>query len=210
MQEKKEFIRLSQVSYPKHFDKIICLLKRLPGVGTKSAERYAFALLKWNKEELKHLSEALVTIHEKLSHCQECGALCDAGLCPFCTEERASTHLLCIVSNPRDIFAVEQTHAYRGLYHVLGHLLSPLDDWGPEQIDLNHLKIRLKKHGIREVIIALDSTVEGDATALYLKDELRDVPLTLTRLAFGIPMGSSLDYVDGGTLARALSGRGNF
>jgi recombination protein RecR len=193
--------------YPASLQKVMEFLKKLPGVGNKSAERYAFQLLAWDKTELKELAHCFHTLHEKLSLCSECGSLTEAGQCRFCTDERKAAKMMCVIGSPKDLFAIERTREYRGLYHVLGGLLSPMDGLGPDKLTLPQLARRIRAYGIEELIIAVDSTLEGDATALFLKQELEPFQLNITRLAFGIPMGSSLEYVDGGTLARALMGR---
>ena len=128
----------------------------------------------------------------------------------MCVEPRMKSGFLCLVASSRDALAIEETKQYRGLYHVLGGLLSPMDGIGPEKLNLPKLKERIQRLNIQELILALDSTLEGDATSLYLKRELSHFPIKISRLAFGIPMGSSLDYIDGGTLSRALSGRAIF
>src|SRR5262249_25052242 len=131
-------------------------------------------------------------------------------LCPFCTPNRRASHLMCVISSPRDAFSIEQTREFKGLYHVLGGLLNPMEGFGPEKLFIISLKQRIQQLQIHEIVLALDSTIEGDATSLYLKRELDGFAIPISRLAFGIPMGSSLDYVDGGTLARAFSGRARF
>jgi len=196
--------------YPDHLSKIIQVLKRLPGVGNKSAERFAFHLLTWPEEQLKELGAVVASAKEQLKHCSSCGCLMDSAGCLFCLSPKRNPNILCVLASPKDVFSIEETHSYDGLYHVLGGLLSPLERMGPEHLSLDMLKERLVHHQVKEVVIALDSTLEGDATALFLKQELENYPLQISRLAFGLPMGSSLDYVDGGTLARALSGRGDF
>ena len=199
------------MKYPQHLLKLIDALKKLPGVGTKSAERFAFEMIGWDKGKLVSMADTIRTAPDLLKHCPECGSLTDEILCPLCAPDASPrSNTLCVVAMPRDVFAIEATHEYKGLYHVLGALLSPLDRIGPEQINIDKLKRRIADRQVRELIIALDSTLEGDATALYLKQELEPLELSISRLAFGLPMGSSLDYVDGGTLARALSARGRF
>lgn len=196
--------------YPLHLKKVIEVLKRLPGVGQKSAERFAFQLLNWKAEHLEEIAFLLKSIPEKLKHCGECGCLIGEEDCSFCNEIRRHTGILCLISSPRDAFAIEETREYKGLYHVLGGLLSPMEGFGPERLNLHKLKHRIKALNIKEMVIALDSTLEGDATALYIKRELDPLGISISRLAFGLPIGSSLDYVDGGTLARALSARAKF
>lgn len=184
--------------------------KKLPGVGSKSAERFAFDLISWTEDQLQEMAEAIRASKELLHLCKECGCLADVSdrdQCPLCDLSRRDPRLLCVVAYPKEVFAVEHTHEYRGLYHVLGGLLSPLEGMGPQHLSISKLKSRLHQHQIKEVVIALDSTLEGDATALYLKRELSELQLEVSRLAFGLPMGSSLDFVDGSTLARAFQGR---
>ena len=196
--------------YPEHLLKLIQLLKKFPGVGHKTAERFAFHLLTWHPNQLGELAEVIKKTPEKLIPCSVCGCLLDGGDCSFCDISSRNADLLCVLAYPKDLFSIEETHAYKGLYHVLGGLLSPLDQRGPEHLSIQKLKQRLTELNVKEVVIALDSTLEGDATALYLKQELATYPLKISRLAFGLPMGSSLDYVDGGTLARAFTGRNQY
>lgn len=198
------------MKYPPHLLRLIEVLKRLPGVGTKSAERYAFEMIGWSRGKLSEMASIIQATPDQLRHCRECGCLTDNENCSFCASAPARTPTLCIVAASRDVFAIEATHEFKGLYHVMGALLSPLEGIGAEALDVEKLKRRIRSLNINEVILALDSTLEGDATALYLKQELEPLNLSVSRLAFGLPMGSSLDYVDGGTLARALAARGKF
>lgn len=198
------------MQYPAHLLKLIDALKKLPGVGTKSAERFAFEMVAWPPSKLEEMAHIIQQSPSLLKHCLDCGSLSDAASCSFCQSSHSRLPHLCIVSMPRDVFAIESTREFKGLYHVLGGLLSPMQGIGPENLNLPKLKRRIRDLHISEVVIALDSTLEGDATALYLKQELESLNLSISRLAFGLPIGSSLDYVDGGTLARALSARGKF
>ena len=193
--------------YPETLVKLISVLRKLPGVGSKTAERFAFHLLDWPQDKLEEMSEIIKSSKQKLKGCPTCGALIDITVCPFCDLHKRESRLLCVVASPKDIFCLEETHEYRGLYQVLGTLLSPLEGKKLDQQVLNTLKQRIKAHNVEEVILALDSTLEGDATALYLKKELDTLSVRTSRLALGLPMGSSLDLIDGGTLARALAGR---
>ncbi len=190
--------------YPKALTKLIDELKNFPGVGSRTAERFAFRALEWPEEKRQQLAEAFATTGGELSHCDPCGTLIDKAGCPFCQQNRSDTQM-CVVATPREVFAIEETGQYRGLYHVLGGTLSPIQGRGPEELRFSTLWPRLAS--VQEVIIALDSTLEGDTTALYLKRELEKFELTTTRLAFGLPAGCALDLADGGTLSRALSGR---
>lgn len=199
------------MKYPEHLLKLIHVLKKLPGVGHKSAERFAFHLLNWPDLHIQELGRTILETKDKLKACPECGCLMDEDkTCLFCDVSRRNSHLLCIIASARDAFSIEDTHEYNGLYHVLGGVLSPLEKRGPDQLSLQKLKNRILSLNIKEIVIALDSTLEGDATSLFLKQELSTYQVQISRLAFGLPMGSSLDYVDGGTLARALTGRNQF
>ncbi len=191
--------------YPEHLLKLIALFKKLPGVGSKSAERFAFQLLDWPEEKLFEMAKIIEKTKENLKNCSECGCLVEET-CPFCIEGR-ETEVMCVVASAKDVFSVEQTHEFHGLYHVLGGLLSPLQGFFLTPQALTKLKERVTKLGVKEMILALDSTLEGDATALYLKKELEELNIVTSRLALGLPMGSSLDFIDGGTLARAFAGR---
>lgn len=198
------------MKYPAHLLKVIQVLKRFPGVGNRSAERLAFNLLSWPENELEEFCRVIRDISTELKDCESCGCLAGSSACAFCTEDRQAKGVMCVIAHPRDAYAIEATGEYKGLYHVLGGVLSPLEGIDPEKLTLPKLKDRLRSFQITEVIIAFDSTLEGDATALYLKQELESSGIHISRLAFGLPMGSSLDYVDGGTLARAFCGRARF
>jgi len=198
------------LKYPADLLKLMGLFKKLPSVGGKTAERFAFQLLNWSEDQLKEFSYHLAVLKEKIKSCPECFCIMQEETCPFCQDTQRDKSLLCVIASPKDAYALEETHTFQGLYHVLGGLLSPLEKKHPEQLHLEALKKRLSILSVKEVIIALDSTLEGDATALYLKELLTSQGITASRLAFGLPIGSSLEYVDGGTLARALSGRQTF
>ncbi len=206
--EKWGFAKIGNMSqkYPEDLTHLIAHLKKLPGVGSRTAERFAFELLSWPEEHLTLLGDLLKEILHKVPSCSECGCLKNGETCRFCSEER-NTNSLCIISSARDAYSIEETRSYRGLYHVIEHLLSPLDGRHANQLRTDKIEERIAKHNITEVIIAFDSTLEGDTTALYLKQQLAKLPISLSRLAFGIPVGSSLEYIDSGTLARAFVGR---
>jgi len=198
------------MKYPDHLLKLIHVLRKLPGVGEKSAERFAFQMLGWKREHLHEMGTIVQTLQESLTHCPVCGCLSDLDGCEICPDERRNRSLICVVATTRDVFAIEQTHEYQGHYHVLGGLLSPMEGIGPDSLQFETLHERISEGQIKEVVIAIDSTLEGDATALFLRQQIEKLSVTISRLAFGLPMGSSLDYVDGGTLARAFSGRAKF
>jgi recombination protein RecR len=182
-------------------------LVRLPGVGPKTAQRLAFHLLKAPREDAAALAEALVALRDRTRLCQRCFNLCEAELCGICLDARRDGSLLCVVEEINDLLAIEKTREFRGLYHVLGGSLSPLDGRGPEQIRARELQARLESSDVREVILATNPNVEGEATALYLLRVLKPFSVKVTRIARGLPMGGDLEYADEATLARALEGR---
>lgn len=195
------------MKYPTDLLSLIAYLKKLPGVGSKTAERFAFHLINWPDEQLTSLAALIGTIKETICHCPECGCLMEKEQCFFCADPQRDQSFLCIVSSAKDVYSIEETRIFHGLYHILGGLLSPIQGCTPEQLNLGRLKERVVTRGIKEIIIALDSTLEGDATSLYLKEQIAGWGIKASRLAFGLPMGSTLDFVDGGTLTRALMGR---
>ncbi len=195
------------MKYPEDLQALSASLKKLPGVGTRTAERFAFELLGWPQNELSQLADQLSTIQEKIPPCPVCGCLTQRGLCTFCCSPLRDHLSLCILASARDVYAIEETRTFRGLYHVVEHLLSPLDGRHASDLNVDRIEARIQKHGVQEVVIAFDSTLEGDATALFLKERLALLNIKITRLAFGMPVGSSLDHIDGGTLTRALTGR---
>ena len=182
-------------------------LVRLPGIGPKTAQRLAFHLLKAPREDAAALADALVALRDRTRLCQRCFNLCEAELCGICLDARRDGSLLCVVEEINDLLAIEKTREFRGFYHVLGGSLSPLDGRGPEQIRARELQARLESSDIREVILATNPNVEGEATALYLLRVLKPFPVKVTRIARGLPMGGDLEYADEATLARALEGR---
>lgn len=196
--------------YPQAFKKILAFFKKLPGIGNKTAERFAFQILQWREEELVDWGNSLSKLKQHIFPCLECGALKELQPCPFCGDPNRDPHILCILSSPREIFLLEQTHSYKGLYHVLENLLSPLEGKDEASLGMEKLLQRIQKRNVREVILALEATLEGDATSLYIKESLKNYPISLSRLAMGIPLGSSLEYIDSGTLSRALIHRQSF
>nr|NGX37596.1 Recombination protein RecR [Chlamydiota bacterium] len=170
----------------------------------------AFYLLDWTPDELQKFSNRLATLKEKIYPCETCGCLKDSPSCAFCNSPTREPKILCLVSSARDVYAIEETKVFKGLYHVIGGLLSPLEGRSIEQLSLGKLEKRLQDSPVEEVIIAFDSTLEGDATALFFKQKLDQIGVKATRLAFGLPMGSSIDFVDYGTLEKAFTGRSVF
>jgi recombination protein RecR len=191
--------------------KLIDELSKLPGVGPKTAQRLAFHLLKLSPEEALPLAQALIDVKATVRFCSRCFNLTEQELCQICLDPRRDTTTVCVVEEPGDIISVERTHEYRGLYHVLGGALSPLDGVGPQRLHLAELFERVRSEDIREVIVATNPNMAGEATALYIAEELRPSTsaetLRLTRPAAGLPMGGDLEYADEVTLGRALTGR---
>jgi recombination protein RecR len=182
-------------------------LSRLPGIGQKTAQRLAFHLLKVPREEADSLAEAIVDAREKVTFCSRCFNFAQGGMCEYCTDARRDTSLVCVVERPQDIVAVERTGEFRGLYHVLGSAISPIDGIGPEELRIRELLERIRKDDIREVILATNPRVEGEATAIYLADLFKPLGVRTTRIASGLPVGGDLEYADEVTLGRALKGR---
>lgn len=180
---------------------------RLPGVGPKTALRLVYSLLKSPKEQTKSLATALVDLTELIRPCATCGSFSESETCEICLDGRRDRSVICVVEEAFDLGALERTGMYRGLYHVLGGRLSPLDGVGPDELAIASLVERVGAAEVTEVILATNSGMEGEATAVYLEGVLRPLSVRVTRLAQGIPVGSDLEYVDGSTLARALAGR---
>ena len=176
-------------------------------MGSKSAERFAFDLIHWPKERLQELSELLGHVKESLHICPECGALTGKEGCHFCEDKKRERAVVCLVAQMRDLFLIEETREYRGLYHVISSHFHPSQGRTFHMKSVEKLKERIVRLSIQEVFLAFDATEEGDAIALFLRKELSQLPVRLSRLAFGIPLGSSFDFVDGGTLGKAISGR---
>ena len=187
--------------------RLIEALRCLPGVGPKSAQRMAFHLLERNRDGGRELAAALSEAATSIGHCRDCRMLTEGELCPLCATGQRDVSLLCVVESPADVVAVEQSGSFRGQYFVLMGHLSPLDGIGPEQLGLAELETRLASGTVREVIVATNPTVEGDATAHVIGEMAARRGVRATRIAHGVPVGGELEYVDGGTLAHALTGR---
>jgi recombination protein RecR len=193
--------------FAKPLARLIEELERLPGVGPKTAQRLAFHLLRQPPEEVRGLAEAMVAARETVRPCAECFNLTDGERCAICEDPRRDRGQICVVAQARDVAAMEATGEYDGLYHVLGGLISPMEGIGPEELSIGALLERLKQGGVREVIIATNPVVEGDATAMYLARLIKPLGIKVTRIALGLPVGGDLDYADQVTIARALAGR---
>ena len=187
-------------------ENLVAQLTRLPGVGTRTAHRLAFHLLRVPKDEAQALSDAIEDVKERVRFCSECGNLTEDERCEICRDERRDRALVCVVEQPADLISLERTHEYRGLYHVLGGALSPIDGVEPGHLRIDELLSRVERNGIKEVVLATNPNMTGEATAAYLADRLRG-RVRVTRLASGLPVGGDLEYADEVTLGRALTGR---
>jgi recombination protein RecR len=187
-------------------DNLIAQLSRLPGVGTRTAQRLAFHLLRVSEEEAGALAEAIREAKERICFCRECGNLTEEELCAVCVDARRDRTVICVVEQPADVLSMERTHEFRGLYHVLGGALSPLDGVEPEHLRIEELVRRVESNGVEEVVLATNPNMTGEATAGFIADRMRG-RTRVTRLASGLPVGGDLEYADEVTLGRALSGR---
>ncbi len=181
--------------------------KKLPGVGEKTARRLAFSILDMDGEEVRDFAETLLQVKERIGFCNRCGNLAEGELCSICLDESRKGSVICVVERPADLYFLEAAGGYRGRYHVLHGVLSPLDGIGPERLNIDSLERRVKEEGIEEVIVATNPSIDGDTTALYIARMLKPYGVKVTRPARGLPMGSSLEYVDRDTIAKALEGR---
>jgi recombination protein RecR len=187
-------------------ENLVAQLSRLPGIGTRTAQRLTFHLLRVPKDEAFALADAIREVKERIGFCRQCGNLTEEELCVICSDSRRDRSVVCVVEQPADLLSVERTHEYRGLYHVLGGALSPLDGVEPEHLRIDELVRRVERDGVEEVVLATNPNMTGEATAAYLADRLRG-RTRVTRLASGLPVGGDLEYADEVTLGRALAGR---
>ncbi len=186
---------------------LITELGRLPGIGPKSAQRLAFHLLTVDATDARRLADAITSVKERVRFCEVCFNVSEGPRCRVCRDERRSDEVLCVVEEPRDVVAIERTGEFRGRYHVLGGAISPLDGIGPAQLRVKELLARLSDGAVTEVVIATNTSIEGEATASYLSRQLQPLGVRLTRLAAGLPVGGDLEYADEVTLGRAFAGR---
>jgi len=194
-------------SYPKSLARLIEELEKLPGIGPKSAQRLALHLLHASQEDAEALAEAIRQVKQQIRACTLCFNYTDADQCAICTDPNRDDSTLCVVGDPRDLMAMERAGGFRGRYHVLQGLISPMDGVGPESLRISELLDRIRGSTIKEVVLATNPTVEGDATAMYLAELLKPLGVKVTRIALGLPVGGDLDYADDVTIARALEGR---
>lgn len=183
---------------------------RLPGIGKKSAARLAYHILKQEPHYARRLADSLLNLHEHIRPCPICGAFTDGDVCCICSDPARDTSCICVVEQPQDVYTLLNVREYRGLFHVLGGVIAPLEGVGPEQLRIAGLVKRISTAQIKEVILATNPTIEGDTTALYIQKVLQDFPVAVTRLASGLPVGGDLEYTDKLTLMRSFKGRYNF
>lgn len=188
-------------------DDLVAELSRLPTIGRKSAMRLTYHLLKQPPEQSKRLAAALDTLTDRIRKCERCHNLTEEPLCILCADARRDQALICVVEEAADIAAIERTGEYRGVFHVLGGRLAPLDGVGPDDLAVASLVARVKGGGVREVIVATNPKLEGEATALYVQEQLTGLPVTVSRIARGLPVGGDLEYADGVTIAQAIAAR---
>jgi len=194
-------------SYARPLSKLISELSKLPGIGGKTAQRLAFHILSLPEEEARALADAIVEAKTSLHYCSVCGNLTDVDPCPVCSDSGRDHSLICVVESPRDVSALERLKEFNGLYHVLHGAISPMDGIGPEDINLRSLIVRLQENDVREVILATNPNIEGEATAMYIARLIKPAGIKVTRIAHGIPVGGDLEYADEVTLSKAMEGR---
>lgn len=187
--------------------RLILEIKRLPGIGQKSAQRIAFHILRAQRDDVERLAAALLDVKDKLGLCALCNNISDAELCPYCRDPHRDRHKICVVEEPHNLVPIETTRTFNGLYHVLHGSISPLRGIGPEQLRIKELLARLHEGDVEEIILATNPTVEGEATAVYLARLLKPLGIKVTRIAMGIPVGSDLEYADEVTMSKSLENR---
>lgn len=195
------------MSYPRIVEKLIEYFVKFPGVGRRSAERMVLWLLDRPKDEAGEMARTIVDLKERMSFCPQCNNLTDEDMCRVCKDPRRDQSVLCVVENPKDLIAIEKTGVFKGIYYVLLGCISPSDGRGPEDLKIDGLKRRIADQGVQEVVIATDPDTEGEMTALHLIDELRPLGVKLSRIGMGLPMGSSVEYVDHSTLTMSMNAR---
>ncbi len=193
--------------YPLPIARLIEEFSKLPGIGKRSAERLAFYILKQPKENAQRFSEALIEAKKKITFCPICQSLTDTTPCSICSSPKRDHSVICVVENPKDILAMEKTKEFSGVYHVLHGVISPIDNIGPDDIKIKELLLRTKDNNVKEIIMATNPSIEGEATAMYISNLFKNFGIKVTRIAHGLPVGGELEYADEITLTRALEGR---
>jgi recombination protein RecR len=194
-------------AYTKSMQELIECFKKMPGIGAKTAERMAFYVLKAPLDEMIKFSSVICKVKEDVRFCKICGNLSEAETCSICNDPRRDKTIVCVVEEPTDLILIEKSGRYKGAYHVLFGVISPLDGIGPEELRIKELITRIKEDKIKEIILAMDSNAEGETTALYLSETIQPLKIKISRIAYGIPVGGNLEYADQATLIRAIEGR---
>ncbi|MDR0644150.1 MAG: recombination mediator RecR [Treponema sp.] len=188
-------------------DRLVVLLSKLPGIGKKSATRLAYHILDTDASYARVLAEQIACLHDSIKRCSECGSFTETDPCPICSDLGRDNSIICVVEKPQDVHVIEESHEFNGKFHVLGGLIAPLDGINPGDLSIGQLLYRVKRHNAREVILAVNPTLEGDTTALYLRQILKEADVEVSRLASGLPVGGDLEYTDRLTLSRSFRGR---
>ena len=195
------------MEYAKPLAKLVGEFEKLPGIGPKSAQRLAFHVLRMSEDNAQALAAAVIDVKEQIRLCPVCYNYTDQDRCAICSDAKRDASLLCVVAEPRDVVAMEKTHEFRGVYHVLGGVISPMDGIGPEMLKIRELVNRVSEDGIKEVVLATNPTIEGDTTSMYIAGLLKPLGVLVTRIAHGMPVGGDMDYADQATLIQALQWR---
>lgn len=193
--------------YPKSFENLKESFERLPGIGEKSAERFTFSVLKWDLDDVEDLSNNLMEFRKNIKKCSICGHICEDDICNICSDNNRDKSTICVVEDSKKVFMLEKTGSYNGLYHVLGGLISPIDDINPEDINISSLVNKRLNGNLNEIILALNSSIEGETTSLYIQKILKDKDVAVSRLSYGIPMGSDIEYIDPLMIEKAIDDR---
>ena len=194
-------------AYTRSMQELIDHFKKMQGIGAKSAERMAFYVLKAPRQDMEKLSFVIKKVKDSIKFCKKCGNLSEEELCTICSDARRDKGIVCVVEEPKDLIVIEKSGQYKGTFHVLLGAIAPLDGIGPEDLRIKELLNRVKEDKVKEIILATDSDAEGETTALYLSKELKPFKVKMSRIAYGIPVGGNLDYIDQATLVKALEGR---
>ena len=194
-------------NYSEPIDRLINEFSKLPGVGRKTAQRLAFRVMDMNENDVKGLAKALVDVKQEIKYCSVCCNISDSDVCPICSNSHRDASTICVVEDPRDVAAMERTKDYNGKYHVLNGVISPLDGVGPEMLNIKELISRLGDGQVKELIMATNPTIEGEATAMYISRLVKPMGVKVTRIAHGLPVGGDLEYADDVTISKALEGR---
>lgn len=196
------------MKYPKSFEELLECFKMLPGIGEKNAERLCFAVLHFNEDQVKKFSDSIMNVKTKIKKCKKCNNYTeDSDICEICSDSGRDRSTICVVESVKDLILLEKSNAYKGIYHVLEGLISPLEGINPEDIKINQLINRIKEENIKEVILALNMTMEGETTSLYISKLLQGTGVSVTKIAAGIPVAADMEYLDSLTIQRALEGR---